>query len=125
MRPTGTSTGGSHHRATWTLPAISEDDDNFAPPIPPKAHHRPRVSTYLWGVQLKERTALHYNFVPTSSGRGEGEAGEDKDGFVRSNKRIQNRGGWKKLWLLTLVLAFSILGLAVGTIVGLRNRNNS
>jgi hypothetical protein len=44
---------------------------------------------------------------------------------VLNNKHIAKRGGWKKLLVISIIAALCIVGLVVGLVFGLRNRNKS
>ena len=131
-----TSIANMSVRGRSPLPAIEEDqrslrDVEHSPPppaVPPRAWNRP-VNTYFG---LGQPPKLQHDSSPPAysqfdSHGVEGPKGEklaDVRKGIINNKHIAKRGGWKTLLLIVLIVMVFIVALAVGLVVGLRNRKN-
>ncbi|KAF4631990.1 hypothetical protein G7Y89_g6139 [Cudoniella acicularis] len=129
-----TSMHRRHPSASSSLPAISEDGSFIescdAPPIPPRATHRPTNQN----LALSSPPIFNYDRSPPEynshfkEGPLDGEGGEKLSGLkwgLANNKHIAKRGGWKRLGIIAAIVLFCIVGLIVGVIVGVESRHSS
>src|SRR5271170_4915164 len=118
----------SHRRdmpSTGTLPAISEDGQDFAITPDPRANPRTPPARPPW-ARNPIASPLSYKSI-SSDGRGS-DIDHDKEkhlASLRNNPSIAKRGGWRRLALIALVAVLCLVGLIVGLVVGMRNQNNS
>jgi hypothetical protein len=135
MRSVPNSARGRTAAAASSLPAISEDsnaslaESRNVPPIPLRASNRPAHKHFALGAP-----PIHsYNSPPAYNHSSFDEDGEGPNAeklaaarqVVFSNKHIAKRGGWKKLLVISIIIALCIVGLVVGLVIGLRNRHKS
>ena len=123
-----------------TLPAISEDGQDFAILPDPRAKSRTPPARSPWArnpiaspLSYKSMSSDGSGSSGSGSGSGNGsgswsDTGRDKEkhlASLRNNPSIAKRGGWRRLVLIVLLVALCLVGLIVGLVVGLRNENNS
>ena len=125
--------------STGTLPAISEDGQDFAILPDPRAKPRTPPARPPW-ARNPVASPLSYKSI-SSDGSGSGSASASGSGSgsgsetdhekekhlasLRNNPSIAKRGGWRRLAFITLVAALCLVGLIVGLVVGMRAQNNS
>lgn len=111
--------------ATGTLPAISEDGNDFTIQPDPRAKPRSPPARPPWA---RNPVASPLSYISMSSDTSGSDTDQDKEKRLanfRNNPNIAKRGGWRKLGLIALILVFSLVGLIVGLVVGLKNQGNS
>ncbi len=99
--------------------SIIEEDAASAPPMPPRAHHRPFHRRWNLGDPPRssfESPPPKYSVWDTMGPKGE------KLSDVRNNKHIARRGGWRRICLILLIILTLVVGLAVGLSIGLRKK---
>lgn len=106
------------------LSVIAEDGDvQPAPPIPPKAAHRPLAKRFHLGDPPRhsyEKPPPPYSVWTNVTGP-KGERLVD----VRRKPHIVRRGGWRRLCVVAFVVIALLVGLIVGLVVGLRKKNSN
>ncbi|KAL8638206.1 MAG: hypothetical protein Q9226_009016 [Calogaya cf. arnoldii] len=113
------SRASSVHSPNVRLSIIEED---AAPAMPPRAHHRPFHRRWNLGDPPRssfESPPPKYSVWDTMGPKGE------KLSDVRNNKHIARRGGWRRICLILFILHTLIVGLAVGLSIGLRKKESS
>ncbi|KAL8672015.1 MAG: hypothetical protein Q9168_003520 [Polycauliona sp. 1 TL-2023] len=101
--------------------SIIEEDAAAAPPMPPRAHHRPFHRRWNLGDPPRssfESPPPKYSVWDTRGPKGE------KLSEVRNNKHIARRGGWRRICLILLILLTLVVALAVGLSIGLRKKQS-
>lgn len=131
-----------------SLPAISEVDSDHrlshppstyirlpdAPPAPPRAINRPPATRFALGTPPRyhnksPRLPPYGAYMGTESADEEpfdGERGEKLAGLrkcMANNKHIAKRGGWKRVAIITIIIALCIVGLIVGLVIALRKKS--
>ncbi|KAL8842588.1 MAG: hypothetical protein Q9205_006388 [Flavoplaca limonia] len=102
--------------------SIIEEDAASAPPMPPRAHHRPFHRRWNLGDPPRssfESPPPKYSVWDTMGPKGE------KLSDVRNNKHIARRGGWRRICLILLIILTLVVGLAVGLSIGLRKKEST
>lgn len=97
------------------LPIIDEDHPSPPLPLPPRTHNRPFSRRFL-GEPPRYSNGHEppkYTFFDVKGPKGE------KFEDLRNNAYIAQRGGWKRICIISLVLLVVIVALAVGLGVGL------
>jgi len=105
------------------LSVIAEDGDvQPAPPIPPRAAHRPFAKRFHLGDPPRpsyEKPPPPYSVWNDVTGP-KGERLAD----ARRNKYVARRGGWRRLCVAAFIVIALLVGLIVGLVVGLRKRHS-
>lgn len=105
------------------LSVIAEDGDaQPAPPIPPKASHRPFSKRFNHGDPPRhsyEKSPPPYSIWSVTGPKGERLAD------LRRTERGRKRGGWRRLCLVALLVVAALVGLIVGLVIGLRNKHSN
>ena len=122
MRSTPLNAGHRRQRSAGTLPAISEDSSDFAPPLP---HHIPDRPAGWGSPTLYNGSNTSDPFKSDSDSSPSLEKPVEPPRTSGFRRYVTKRGGWWRLTLISLLIVLCLVGLIVGLVVGLRNRSQN
>ena len=110
-------------RASSIRLSIIEEDASYVPlppSTPPKTHHRPFHRRFLGDPpQYSGRSTPTYSLWDVTGPKGE------KFEHLRNNVYVAQRGGWRRICVITVIVIACLVALAVGLAVGLHNKHDS
>ena len=98
-------------------------EDGVLPP-PPPARTQNRFFNRRWNIGEPPRHSFETPPPKYSVWDATGPKGE-KLADVRNNKHIAQRGGWRRIFLISFLIIVIIIALVAGLVVGLRKKTKS